>query len=60
MELSPIEVQKHLGGVSYPAQRDELVDAARGNGAGDDIVQALQSLPGQSYDGPDQVMKALG
>jgi hypothetical protein len=53
-------VQKHLGGVSYPAQRDGLVEAARGNGADNDIVQALQGLPAERYDGPDQVMKALG
>ncbi len=36
------------------------MEAARGNGTGNDIVQALQGLPAERYDGPDHVMTALG
>jgi hypothetical protein len=60
MKVNPIEVQKHLKGMDYPASRDELVQAAEGNGAPDDIVEALRGMPEQEYDGPDDVMEALG
>ena len=43
MDLNPIDVQRHLKGVSYPASRDDLVSAARDNGASDEIVSALEA-----------------
>ena len=54
-----IEVQKALGGISYPATRDQLVEHARGKNAGQDILDALQSLPDREYDGPNEVSKAV-
>jgi hypothetical protein len=59
MKANPIEVQKHLKGMEYPASRDELVQTAEGNDAPDDIVEVLRGLPEQEYDGPDDVMEAL-
>jgi Protein of unknown function (DUF2795) len=60
MDVSPIEVQKHLQGVDYPADKEQLVDAARRNGAEDDVVKAISSLPSRQFDGPDTVMEQLG
>jgi hypothetical protein len=60
MKANPIEVQKHLKGMDYPASRDEVVQVAESNGAPDDILDALRGLPEQQYDGPDDVMEALG
>jgi Protein of unknown function (DUF2795) len=54
-----IEVQKALGGISYPATKDQLVEHARGKNAADDIVKVLQSIPDQEYDGPNEVSKAI-
>nr|WP_200331421.1 DUF2795 domain-containing protein [Leucobacter sp. L43] len=56
---NPIEVQRSLGGVDYPADRSALVDAARNFGASDDVVQALEGLPDQTYDSPTAVSEAL-
>ena len=56
---NPIEVQRSLGGVDYPADRSALVDAARNSGASDDVVQALEGLPDQTYDSPTAVSEAL-
>jgi hypothetical protein len=56
---TPIELQKYLGGVDYPVSKDDLVDTARRNGAPDDIVQALQRAPGDSFDDPPSVSKAV-
>jgi hypothetical protein len=54
-----IEVQKALGGISYPATRDQLVEHAKGKNAGQDILDVLQSLPDREYDGPNEVSKAV-
>ena len=60
LNVNPIEVQKHLAGVDYPATRDELADTARRNGAGDDVVRAISEMRDEEFDGPDTVMERLG
>lgn len=54
-----IELQKYLGGVDYPASRDDLVKAARDNGAPDDLVAALENSGKDSFDGPTAVSEAV-
>ena len=58
--MNPIEVQKHLGGVDYPASKDEVIATAESNGAPQEIIEALQQMDGTQFDGPDEVMEALG
>lgn len=60
MGVQVTEVQKALGGVSYPAGRDELVRHAEGGGAGDEVVELLRGMDEREYSGPDQVMQQLG
>jgi Protein of unknown function (DUF2795) len=60
MDVNPIEVQKHLGGVDYPASKDEVISTAESNGAPQEIIDALQSADAEQFDGPDDVMGALG
>ena len=59
MDVNPIELQKHLKGVNYPASRDDLVSAAQSNGAPDDVVEALRGAGQESFDGPSAVQQAL-
>ena len=54
-----IKVQKFLGGTSYPATREQLVEHARGNEADGDVLDALRSIPDREYDGPNEVSKAV-
>lgn len=56
---NPIGLQKALAGAQYPADKEELVDLARKNGADDDIIDALGKLPSGEVSGPDQVQKAV-
>jgi hypothetical protein len=60
MEINPIEVQTHLSGIDYPASKDEVVATAESNGAPQEIIEALQQLEGDQFEGPDEVMAALG
>jgi hypothetical protein len=59
MDINPIEVQKHLSGVDYPASKDELVATAESNGAPQEILEALQQMDATDYQGPDDVQAAL-
>ena len=59
MDVNPIELQKHLKGVDYPASREDLVSAAESNGAPQEIVEALCSADKDSFDGPNAVSQAL-
>ncbi|MDW4574144.1 DUF2795 domain-containing protein [Microbacterium sp. M3] len=56
---TPIELQKYLGGVDYPASRDDLVSTARANGAPDDLVAALENSGTDSFDSPTDVSEAV-
>jgi len=54
-----IEVQKHLGGVDYPAGRDTIIQTARDSGADDTVLEALQGIPDREYEGPTEVSEAV-
>lgn len=58
--VSPIDVQKALGGADYPAKKQDLVQTARDNGANDQIIQTLERIPDREYDGPAGVSKEIG
>jgi hypothetical protein len=60
MDVNPIEVQKHLRGIDYPASKDELISTAESNDAPQEIIEALQQLDRAEFDGPDDVQEALG
>lgn len=59
MAVSPIEIQKALGGMDYPADKDAVVSHAESKGAGDDVLEALRGLPEKSYERPTDVNEAL-
>lgn len=59
---NPIQIQKFLGGVDYPAGRDALVAEAEGEGADDAddaVLEALRNLPDREFDGPTGVSEEV-
>ena len=56
-KVNPIELQKALGGMDYPASRDELVKHAQSKNAADDVLSALKDLPDRKYKTPADVNK---
>lgn len=59
MGFQVTEVQKCLSGFDYPGTPGQLADHAQGNGANNDLVEALRGLQKDSFDGPNAVMHAL-
>lgn len=58
--VNPVQVQKFLDGVDYPASKDDLVNTARNEGADDRVIEALDRLPDQQFNSPVDVSQALG
>jgi uncharacterized protein DUF2795 len=56
---NPIQMQKFLAGVDYPASRDDLVRHAESQGADEPVLQNLRAMPDREYDGPNAVSKAF-
>lgn len=54
------EVQRCLKGFDYPGTPKDLAEHASGHGADNDLVSTLSGLNEDSFDGPSEVMKALG
>jgi Protein of unknown function (DUF2795) len=60
MAVNPIQLQKFLGGIDYPADKRTLIERARDNGADDNVIQTLESLPRDRFNSPNDVSEALG
>jgi hypothetical protein len=57
--VSPIDIQKALGGMDYPASKEEIVKHAQEHGGGDDVIKALQGIDDRTYDGPSGVSESV-
>jgi GT2 family glycosyltransferase len=57
---SPIEIQRYLEGVDYPADNNALTETARRNGAPEEVADLLERLPEKEYNSPAEVMGAYG
>jgi hypothetical protein len=56
---NPIQVQKFLSGIDYPATRETLISRAKESGADSNVLDALQGIPDKEYDGPTAVSSAV-
>jgi hypothetical protein len=52
---NPIQMQKFLGGIDYPASKDDLVRHAEQQGADKDVLDNLRKMPDREYNGPNAV-----
>jgi hypothetical protein len=59
-KVNPIQVQKFLGGMHYPAKKDEIVKHAKSKGADDNVMDTLEELPDDNFETPADVSKAIG
>ncbi|HEX6122311.1 MAG TPA: DUF2795 domain-containing protein [Ktedonobacterales bacterium] len=53
-------VQSALKGAHYPASKQDLVKLAQQNNASDPLLDKIRELPGNQFNGPQDVMKAFG
>ena len=60
METSPIEVQKALKGMDYPAKKKDLIEKARENDAPREVMQVLEDLPDKEFENAVDVSREFG
>ncbi|KQS06075.1 DUF2795 domain-containing protein [Curtobacterium sp. MCLR17_007] len=56
---NPIQIQKYLSGIDYPASKDDIVSTAEQQGAEGDVLDALKGIPDGEYDAPTAVSSAV-
>jgi hypothetical protein len=58
--VNPIQVEKFLKNVDYPATKQELVDTAKKEGADENVIWTLEHLEGNNFNGPVGISRAIG
>lgn len=59
-QSNPSDIQKHLQGIMYPIDKQGLVAHVKQQGAPEDVLSTLESLPEQQYEKLADVTKAVG
>ena len=57
---NPVQLQKYLGGIDYPIEKEQLVQRAQEQGADERVLQTLQALPMDRFNSPNDVSEAFG
>lgn len=57
--INPVQLQKFLKGVDYPATKDVLIENAKKMGADDNVCSSLEQLPDEEFEAPIDVSQAL-
>jgi hypothetical protein len=56
--VSPIDIQKALSGMDYPASKADIVRHAEQQGADKEVLDALRNIDDREYEGPSGVSSA--
>ena len=57
---SPVDIARHLEGLSLPASKQDVVRHARSRGANQEEVAALERLPDQEFKTMADILKDVG
>jgi len=57
MESSPIEVQKALKDIDYPANKEKLIQHAKKHAASEEVMRDIKELPDKEYENAADVSK---
>ncbi len=49
MQTSPVQVQKFLKDINYPAKKSDLIEHAKNHNASNEVLQDLNNLPDKEY-----------
>ncbi len=60
MTVNPIQLQKYLSGIDYPARKQDLVARAKQQGADKNVLSTLESLRREEFNSPNDVSEAIG
>jgi hypothetical protein len=55
--MTPEAVYNYLNGMRYPARKQELIEHAKNNSAGPDVIEALKTLPDKEFKSQDDLIR---
>jgi len=58
-KVNPVQVQKSLGGLDYPASKEDLIKHAQQECADENVHSTPEWLPDRNYETPADVSKAI-
>jgi predicted outer membrane protein len=58
--VNPVQIQKYLKGVDYPASKAALLDKAKSLGADENVCASIAQLPDEDFQTPADVSQAFG
>lgn len=59
-KFSASAIQLFLKGVDYPANKQKLLQAAKTNGAPQNVIDVMNKLPDRSFNQANEVEEAFG
>lgn len=59
-KVNPIQIQKYLKNMDYPANKQDLIKHAEKQGADKNVRETLEHLPDKQYQTPADVSEAIG
>ncbi len=59
-KTNPVQLQKYLKGLDYPASKNEIVGHAEKHGGDKQVLDTLRRLPDEKYQTPADVSQAVG
>lgn len=59
-EQSPVNVTHLLKGVEFPAEKPDLIQRAKDNGAPPEVMDKIEAMPDQSHGSMADAMKGFG
>lgn len=59
-KVSAAQIQKYLGGMDYPANRQDIISHAKSKGAPENVMSFLNRLPEREYRFPTDVEEEFG
>lgn len=59
-KVNPIQIQKFLKGMNYPASKEEVISHAKEHGADKEVLNTLNRMSDDEFETPADVSKAIG
>jgi hypothetical protein len=57
--LDTATLLRHLPGVRFPAEKEQVANSAERNDAPQELVQAIRNASRERFNGPDEVLQAV-
>jgi hypothetical protein len=57
---APANIARCLGGMDFPANKEDIVEYAEDNDADDELLSRLERLPDKQYGNMADVMQGIG